>query len=38
MKRFIALLLCAVFCVGLLAGCSNLKENEKGAIIRVALT
>ncbi|MBO4277092.1 MAG: hypothetical protein J5925_01680 [Clostridia bacterium] len=24
--------------MGLLAGCSNLKENEKGAIIRVALT
>ncbi|MBP5156182.1 MAG: hypothetical protein J6252_06355 [Clostridia bacterium] len=38
MKRLIALLLCAVFCTGLLAGCSSLKEDEKGAIIRVALT
>ena len=38
MKRFVALLLCAVFCAGLLAGCSSLKENEKGAVIRVALT
>lgn len=38
MKRIIALLLCAVFCLGMLAGCSSLKENEKGAVIRVALT
>ena len=38
MKRLIALLLCAVFCIGILAGCSSLKEDEKGAIIRVALT
>ncbi|MBE6683420.1 MAG: hypothetical protein E7595_04610 [Ruminococcaceae bacterium] len=38
MKKFISLMLCLLFCVGALAGCGGLDEEEKGANIRVYLT
>ena len=38
MKRFLAFMLCAMTCLSLLAGCSSLKDDEKGANIRVMLS
>lgn len=38
MKKIISLLLCLVFCLGALVGCGGLKEDEKGANIRMFLT
>ncbi len=38
MKKILSLVLCLCFCVGALVGCGGLKEDEKGANIRVYLT
>ncbi len=38
MKKILCLALCLVFCIGAFAGCSDLKEDEKGANVRVYLS
>ena len=38
MKKFISLMLCLLMCVGVLASCDSLSEEEKGANVRVFLT
>ena len=38
MKKFISLMLCLLMCVGVLASCDSLSEEEKGANVRVYLT
>lgn len=38
MKKILSLVLCLLFCVSVFAGCSSLKEDEKGANVRVYLT
>ncbi len=38
MKKILCLMLCLMFCVGTLAGCGGLKEDEKGANIRMFLS
>lgn len=37
MKKLLCLLLCVMFCVSALTGCGRLKEDEKGAHIRMYL-
>ncbi len=38
MKKFLSLVLCLMFLLGTLAGCGGLKEDEKGANVRMYLT
>lgn len=38
MKKFLAMVLCLLFCFGALAGCSSLDDEEKGANIHMYLT
>lgn len=38
MKKILSLVLCLIFCLGTLVGCGGLKEEEKGANIRMYLT